>query len=206
MKQHVKIVPVPGQIMPPVLSTSKAPAKAPVTQENKQVDTPPTETPKEVESTKPAPSPITLALRQVGQEAAQKAKDNKKKAPETRFDGGGEAESVKEDAEAAKEEAKPTAVPSHITVPESPKGKDSIEATSPLKSPTSPRAKGAKVLESIQSPTSTAWKPTDIDPPIRMHRGSTISKASAEEIRQIEEAEAIQEEDEEEDDEESDEK
>jgi hypothetical protein len=46
------------------------------------------------------------------------------------------------------------------------------------------------------------WKPTDVDPPVLHHRGSSIEVADKEEIRQIEEECAIKEEDEEEEDEE----
>lgn len=168
----------------------------PATQENKKVGEPVAETPKGVESTKPAATPITLALRQVGQEAAQKAKDNKKKAHETTYDGVGEAEPLKEDL------AKSAVIPPPIKTVESPTEKPSAS----LQSPNSTAWKDAKVttprhsidgLASLQSPNSTAWKPTDIDGPILTHRGSSVSIASAEEIRQIEEEEMIKEEDEE---------
>lgn len=57
---------------------------------------------------------------------------------------------------------------------------------------------------SLQSPASTAWKPTDVDPPVRKHRGSDIEPASLEEIRRIEEESRIEEGDEEDDEENAD--
>ena len=57
---------------------------------------------------------------------------------------------------------------------------------------------------SLQSPNSTAWKPTEFNSPILEHRGSSISEASAEEIKAVEEACAIPEEDEDDDDDEDD--
>ena len=57
--------------------------------------------------------------------------------------------------------------------------------------------------ESMQSPTTSAWKsvpPREEQPfdlPVTQHRGSEVSVASAEEIKNIEASEAIKEEDEE---------
>jgi hypothetical protein len=67
--------------------------------------------------------------------------------------------------------------------------------SAPSKSIHTPKGSLSK-LESMQSPTSTAWKPSDIDAPVLMHRGSSISMASDEEIKQVEEDEKIVEEDE----------
>src|ERR1700712_4826168 len=60
----------------------------------------------------------------------------------------------------------------------------------------------AEKLESLQSPTSTAWKPTDINQPVLTHRGSNISEASAEYIKQVEDECTIPEEDEDDEEEE----
>lgn len=57
---------------------------------------------------------------------------------------------------------------------------------------------------SLQSPASTAWKPTDVDPPVRTHRGSEVEQASLDEIRRIEKEEMIEEGIEEDDDEDND--
>lgn len=147
----------------------------------------------------PEATPITLALRQVGQEAAQKAKDNKKKPIET-FSGVGKAEPLKEEKN----------VPKPIETDAS--EKHTIESLTSLQSPGSTSWKTESMnmttpppsvdnLESLQSPNSTSWKPADMNPPILSHRGSTISLASEEEIKQIEDEEAIPEESEEEDEE-----
>lgn len=149
----------------------------------------------------PEATPITLALRQVGQEAAQKAKDNKKKPVKT-FSGVGTAEPPKEEK----------AVPAPISTDSS--EKHTLDTVSSLQSPNSTAWKTAPSslavsmpppsmgkFESLQSPNSTMWKSADVDPPILTHRGSTISMASDEEIKQIEEEEAIPEESEEDDDE-----
>merc|ERR1712098_713429 len=80
-KQHVTIVPVPGAPVAKVLpKTTAAPAKAPVSQENKK---PESSTPATSKGPEAAKSPTTesgpaLALREIGQQAAQKAKEGKK--------------------------------------------------------------------------------------------------------------------------------
>jgi len=153
------------------------------------------------------PSAFTLAMRQAGQEAAQKAKDAKKKAAEV-FAGKGEAELT------IKEPDRSATIPAPILVHKDIPTQDSKTATpASMQSPTStawkskPSAPGRQAtlrhafMDPMQSPNSTAWKSTDIDPPITMHRGSSISLASAEEIRAIEKSLAIKEEDEETDEE-----
>lgn len=206
LKQHVTIYHeggTPARTTPagtPSKAPVPAPAVAPVTQENKKPE-PPTSAgvPKSVVEEKPAaapqPSPISLALRQAGQEAAQKAKDGKKGAMQV-LSGVGKAEPPKD-----KEKEKAKAIPSPVQSPNSIAWKTTADGRR--------RASGSEYaiddLESLQSPNSTAWKPSDIDGPILMHRGSTVSTASAEEIKQIEDEEAIPEEDEEDDEEDEDE-
>ncbi|KAL1864948.1 hypothetical protein VTK73DRAFT_5594 [Phialemonium thermophilum] len=56
------------------------------------------------------------------------------------------------------------------------------------------------LLPTVQSPTSTRWRPTDIKPPVLSYHGSLVSSAPAEEIEAIERAQAIREEPEEEED------
>jgi len=201
---------------------SGTPSKAPVLQENIKPETATAGSSKTVEPSKPAaeaaPSSIALALRQAGQEAAQKAKDGKKKAPPVEtFDGLGEVEPVKKDLE------KSATIPPPIAIvnPSTEKRTVETKTKASLQSPTSTawrkgapdgnistaRRRSIEILESMQSPNSTAWKPTDIDPPILTHRGSSISLASAEEIRQVEEEckiDEVDEEDEEEDDDDDD--
>jgi hypothetical protein len=199
---------------------SGTPSKAPVLQENIKPETATAGSSKTVELSKPAaqsaPSSIALALRQAGQEAAQKAKDGKKKAPVETFDGVGEAEPVKKDLE------KSATIPPPIAILDPLTAKNTTQMKATLQSPTSTawrkaapdgnistaRRRSIEILESMQSPNSTAWKPTDVDPPILTHRGSSISLASAEEIRQIEEEckiDEVDEEDEEEEDNDDDE-
>jgi len=146
-------------------------------------------------------------MRQAGKEAAQKAKDAKKKAAEV-FAGKGEAEPT------AKKPDQSATIPAPIIVHKDMPPRDSTTATSAsMQSPTStawkskPSAPSRQsslshaFMDPMQSPNSTAWKSTNIDPPITMHRGSSISVASVEEIRAIEKSQAIEEEDEETDEE-----
>lgn len=209
LKEHVTIYHeggAPPKSAGPTPSGTPSKAPAPVSQENKKLEpaaAAAAESSKDAESKPPAgaqPTSFTLAMRQAGQEAAQKAKDAKKKVTET-FTGVGEAEPEKRDTE-KKDETK--AVPPPISSqPLSPK--HNIVTPTILQSPTSTAWKRSPesisppiyAAGSLQSPNSTTWKPTDTDPPILTHRGSSVSEASAECIKQIEEDEAIPEEDEE---------
>jgi hypothetical protein len=197
LKQHIKIVPIPGTPSGSAAPTpTTTPSKAPVAKENIK-PTPTTESSKlsqPVEQVTAQMSSFSLAMKQVGQEAAQKAKDGKKKAPET-LEGVGQADP----AEASKKSA---AIPPPLAVLNSP---HNAPSNTVLQSPTSsawrsapsksfhtPKSSLSK-LESMQSPTSTAWKPSDTDGPVLTHRGSSISMASDEEIKQVEESEMIME-------------
>jgi hypothetical protein len=146
-------------------------------------------------------------MRQAGQEAAQKAKDAKKKTMEV-FAGKGEAEPP------AKETDRSSSIPAPILVHKDvPLHRVTTDTPATMQSPTSTAWKSKRsapgtqpspshaFMDPMQSPNSTAWKSTDIDPPITMHRGSSISLASAEEILAIEKSQAIEEEDEETDEE-----
>lgn len=235
LKQHVTIVPIAGQSVAPKAPVVKAAAKAPLKENIKpepEKKAESSEKSKGVEESKPSvaagATPIALALRQVGQEAAQKAKDIKKKIPET-FSGVGQASPTKEKeqekadiveeesekkAESPEEKQDKAAAPPSIELPTE---KHEIASVESVQSPTSTAWRGAKdekvttpqkpmaKLESIQSPTSTAWKPTDINTPILTHRGSTVSEASAEEIKKVEDEQTIPEEDEDEDEDEEEE-
>ncbi|TVY55953.1 Uncharacterized protein LCER1_G003443 [Lachnellula cervina] len=217
LRQHVKIVKNKAAKSGPSTPLSKLSDAVIAAQENKK----PTSTPTPTTSTAPAasskfaeapvskskppiggaPTTISLALRQAGQEAAQKAKDNKKKPPVETFDGVGEAEPPTE---------KEKAIPAPITIPEA---QHAIETPTLMQSPTSTtwrRAPGSgfevktprhsiSKLESMQSPNSTAWKPTDIDPAVLTHRGS-----KAGEVKQVQEKSATKEEEGKDDDEEKD--
>jgi hypothetical protein len=193
-------VPIPGTPSGSVAPTpTTTPSKPPVAKENIK----PTSTAESsklaqpVEQVTAALSSFSLAMKQAGQEAAQKAKDSKKKAPET-LEGVGQADP----AEAAKKSAvkppplavlnPPQSVPSH-TVLQSPRS--SAWRSAPGAKFHTP-SNSIDKLESMQSPNSTAWKPSDVNAPVLTHRGSSISMASDDEIKQVEEDEKIMEEDE----------
>jgi hypothetical protein len=201
LKLHIKIVPIPGTPSGSAAPTpTTTPSKPPAAKENIK-PTPAAESSKlaqPVEQVTAQMSSFSLAMKQAGEEAAQKAKDSKKKAPET-LEGVGEADPV----EAASN--KSAVIPPPLAVLEPP---NSASNNAVLQSPTSsawrsapsksvhtPKSSLSK-LESMQSPTSTAWKASDTDGPVLMHRGSSISMASNEEIKQVEEEEKIVEEDE----------
>jgi hypothetical protein len=135
---------------------------------------------------------LTLAMRQAGEEAAQKAKEVKQKTTET-FVGVGKAEAEKkEDVQEDKSEAKPETLPAPISVESA---QHAIETLTLAQSPTSTAWKRVTPA-TFESPSSTAWKPIDVDLPVTTHRGSSVSEASADCIKQIEEDEMIPEEDE----------
>jgi hypothetical protein len=166
-------------------------------QENKKPE--PAATAKDAEAVKSSTAEqntISLALRQVGEEAAQKAKEAKKKVIET-FTGVGLAEPEKEKAVKATPPVEPLSpqrtivAPTVIQSPTSTAWRRAPGAYTPSAVAEDKTAKG-----SLQSPTSTAWKPTDINPPVIDHRGSSISEASKETIKKIEDDCAIPEEDE----------
>ncbi|EFQ29344.1 hypothetical protein CGRA01v4_05080 [Colletotrichum graminicola] len=48
--------------------------------------------------------------------------------------------------------------------------------------------------ETLQSPTTARWKPSDVDKPVTVHMGAAVASASQEEIAAIEKAETIKEE------------
>jgi hypothetical protein len=147
------------------------------------------------------PSSITTVLRQAAEQTAQKAKDVKKKVVQT-LDG------TAETPVATKTEKAPSFDYATATRP-------MVDSSASLQS-----ASGAwnrvigkpltitidnsiSTRPSMQSPTSTAWKTVPeqnyqaFEPQVTKHRGSSVSMASAEEIKQIEEEETIKEEDEE---------
>jgi hypothetical protein len=212
---HVKIVGTTNltPLRPKAGQPTGATSKPPVAQENKKpepvsaqiaVAAKASEQPKSPKGD--APSAISLVLQQAGQEAAKKAKDSKRKAPET-LSGVGQAEPAKKQAEKATIPA-PIAVedlsidkltihdPTSLQSPGSTAWRKAPDSIPSIDLPASPPPTMNKF--SLQSPNSTAWKPTDFNPPILEHRGSSISVASAEEIKQVEDACAIPEEDEDE--------
>ena len=220
MKQHVKIVPIDGT---PATSAAPTPSGTPSKPPKTGSSTPPKPV-KAVENTKPesssstslespktaaeaAPSTFTLAMRQASQEAARKAKDAKKKGMEVLV-GKGEAAPAMKEPDRSVTIPPPILVhkdvPTHNTTTATPASMQSPTSTAWKSKPSVPSRQSSlshAFMDPMQSPNSTAWKSTDIDPPITMHRGSSISIASAEEIRAIEKSQAIEEEDEETDEE-----
>ncbi|KAK2624451.1 hypothetical protein QTJ16_006401 [Diplocarpon rosae] len=106
LKQHVKIVNAPGSLVlkPALQQPASAPVKgtpAPAAKENVKPEPKVTGKTDNGEAQSPAsvePTPISLALRQVGQEAAQKAKENNKSTkPVKTLSGAGKAALVKEE-------------------------------------------------------------------------------------------------------------
>jgi len=232
LKEHVKIVPIDGTPAKPAAATpsgtpskllashstaptpSSTPSKASKSEETTKSESIP-------ESTKqlPAgatPTAFTLAMRQAGEQAAEKAKQAKNKLVEV-FDGTGEAEpsEFKASDSTTKDLNQSATIPPPTVIISGPSADGPIsDTTASLQSPTSTawkrfpgkeEAKGKEdpacelieKLEHMQSPTSTAWKPADMDAPVTRHRGSEISVASVEEVREIEKSQVICEEDEE---------
>lgn len=141
-----------------------------------------------------AETTITLALRQATQEAAQKAKDMKKKVTEVLLN------TSKPESREKSESRVPTTTFNEkhmfetITILQNPD--NSTWSAKPRYDPRASRGESTIKVESVQPPTSTGWRQKDIDPPILMHRGSSASSGSAEEIKKIEDEETIPEEDE----------
>jgi hypothetical protein len=171
---------------------------------------------------------VTLPIRSIAEEAAQKAKQVKLQSLRDKVYGkGGEKkdESAAEDAKEASAGGAPAAdkedVPEKVNKDASESSLPSIatdadsEATerpAGLQSPTTGAWRGGGdvsldggALRTVQSPTTTGWKPTDIDAPITSWSGSVVASASAEEIAALEKAETIEEQPDEEEDDEDDE-
>jgi len=223
LKLHVKIVHDGSSkstpVKAPVYNTPSGTPKQPKADESSKATTSTTELPKTStsENSKPPPAgaqptSFTLAMRQLGEEAAKKAKDSKNNVVET-FDGTGKAEPAKA---MTKDLDHSAAIPPPSLVIEAPSTskQSAVETTSAMQSPTStswsrvtpePQSRSSseassivEMRESMQSPTSTAWKSSDSlrNPVITEHRGSVVSAASPEEIKELEKSEAIAEEDE----------
>ncbi|PQE04072.1 Thioredoxin-like fold protein [Rutstroemia sp. NJR-2017a BVV2] len=164
LKQHVKIVAVSGpganpaiKAKPPVANNeNKKPAVAPAA--------PPAVTKKPVESNPPAgaaETTITLAMRQVSQAAAQKAKDNKKVATKT------PVVAAKPEPKASSQPLQTKTKPADekhdfetITLLQDP-GTSTWSARPATQLKLDTKEETMRKLESLQSPTSTAWKSKD---------------------------------------------
>jgi hypothetical protein len=149
LKQHIKIVPLPGTPSGSTAPTpTTTPSKPPVAKENIK-PTAVAESSKlsqPVEQVTAQMSSFSLAMKQVGQEAAQKAKDGKKKAPET-LEGVGQADPV----EASKKSA---VIPSPLAVLDPP---HNDQGNTILQSPTSSAWRSAP-SKSIHTPKSSLSK------------------------------------------------
>lgn len=197
LKQHVKIVGNSNLVKPAIKKTeNKKPVAKPATTV--------TDIAKNAASsiTGAVPTSISLAMRQAGEQAAQTAKDMKKTVVKS-FDGVGEA--------APKKEAPTIKTTTFIPQPPSilvnaPTLMQSLTSSAWDRTPgeiVGSTNKALETRESMQSPTSSAWKSVPprneqpFEPQITRHRGSEVSLASAEEIKNIEDSETIKEEDEE---------
>jgi len=197
-------------------ASQSTPSKAPVNQKENVKPAPATpETAKFVEETK-APAggqatSFTLAMRQVGQQAAAKAKDVKKKVEplvglgttEQEAEKKGELEEAKKESVAAtsKDESQAEAEESEEESDSEPIATSKKEATPPtedqeLSAKPSLNVESAPhtidTLPSVQSPNSTAWKPAtaSFPAPALTFQASTVEHASPEEDSESAESES----------------
>ena len=189
LKQHVKIVgtanlvtPALGYQKPGASTAPKAPAAVQATKQSSAGAPAPKEEKKEEPT---VVDQMTSAMSGLAMEAAQKAKELKKAAA-------GAATTVLTGTGANPAASFVADTPETTT--------QKAEAPAPLKIEKADSAEkqaaqhNTHAFSSIQSPTSTAWKPTDVDPPIMRHRGSEVKPLTAEEVREIEASLAIKEE------------
>ncbi|KFZ10088.1 hypothetical protein V502_08326 [Pseudogymnoascus sp. VKM F-4520 (FW-2644)] len=233
LKQHVRIVGVsstparPAGFGNPLKAAAPVAAAAPATPAAPAAPAPPAAPPLPTGAKQPIPrtpepkpaskeaeapkapatggSSITLAMRQMGEEAAQRAKDMKKntlKAKPEVFVGSGTGEAAAKDIkESATKEAPQTVKP--ITILQDPK--TSAWNLSPGSSTPPVSHHSLNEMKSLQSPTSTAWKVADVSLPIAKSGESEASTASAEKAKPVEKKEVTAEEDDEDNDEDEDE-
>jgi len=207
LKQHVTMYYDEFTMPSKAAASQSTPSKAPANQKENVKPAPATpETAKFVEETK-APAggqatSFTLAMRQVGQEAAAKAKDVKKKVEPLVGLGTAEPEAEKKDE---LEEAKKEAVA--ITSKDEPQAEAEESEEESVSEPIATSKKKATpqtedqelsakpslnvesaphtidTLPSVQSPNSTAWKPatTSSPAPVLTYQASTVKHANPEE-------------------------
>ncbi|KAK4464922.1 hypothetical protein QBC42DRAFT_196199 [Cladorrhinum samala] len=225
LKQHVKIyydeftIPSINQAPPPVhpkpadpipLMAPKAEQPKPSTASTSSSTTKNPSSSSSTATTAPAAgATITLPIRSIAEEAAQKAKQASLQALRDKVHGSKSSSSSEPNKkDEKKENAAPapsvhtaaatatTTTKTTTTTGETPAG---------LQSPTSTGWKSAAVKDAasltgaVQSPTTSSWKPTDVDPPVKELHGSLIAEAAKEVIEAIERAETIKEEEEEDD-------
>ncbi|KAK4162110.1 hypothetical protein QBC43DRAFT_322366 [Cladorrhinum sp. PSN259] len=199
LKQHVKIyydestIPSISQAPPP---QPPKPAAEPIPLMAPKAPEPPkasssstTSTPSKSTTTTPAAgTTITLPIRSIAEEAAQKAKKNQLEALR---------KAASPSSPTTPTDKKEITAPAPTVTTKSDSEAKSEAPHAGLQSPTSTGWKApasTTIASNLQSPTSTSWKPTDVDPPVKELHGSPIANASKEEIEAIEKAEAIKEE------------
>ncbi|KAK6226777.1 neurofilament protein H [Colletotrichum tabaci] len=198
-----------GPAPPPAPPLPKAESSTPPTAKDKSVETPRAST----------DSSSTISHRSIADEAAKKAKElrlqslrekvyGKKdeksaedKKPETDASSVATAGSEKK-VEVAADASKTLESPRKSSVA-SANSASSIQSAKPagLQSPTT-GSWGAvatttnpdTLRETLQSPTTARWKPSDVDKPVTVHMGAAVASASQEEIAAVENAETIKEE------------
>lgn len=127
-------------------------------------------------------TPVTLAMRQAGEEAAKKAGDRKQQDA-----GSAHAAESRSETLQKLDRSAPVPPPSGTT--------DAADATTPEPASSSAKAKGSE--SAAASTSSVEGDGLDVPRgPVVKHRGSNVSSASAEEIRSVERSLAITEEDE----------
>ncbi|KAI9701986.1 MAG: hypothetical protein M1836_001330 [Candelina mexicana] len=220
------IGPIPGAPSTPSASTTNTPSKppsqpsAPIVQSTPSTETKPKEVPGGV------PTPLNLAMRQAGEEAAQKAKDNKSKPKHPSSEASKPDKVSKAEAPNPEEVSEPvedevpapsdkeslgpsvtrstlSSLDSSKPVPPPSGGIDTTSAPKPEKITSSANSKAESISQSAEaSESKTSLQPDPLETPakgrIMQHRGSEVGVASAEEIRDIESRNAIAEEEEDE--------
>ncbi|GKT41859.1 uncharacterized protein ColSpa_02040 [Colletotrichum spaethianum] len=194
---------------PPAPPLPKDESSTPAAAKDKSVETPRAST----------DSSSTVSHRSIADEAAKKAKELRLQSLRDKVYGKKDdkaAEGKKPETDASsvattESEKKVEAVTDASKTPETPR-KPSVASTGSgsslqnakpagLQSPTTGSWGAAAMTtnpealrETLQSPTTARWKPSDVDKPVTVHMGAAVASASQEEIAAIEKAEAIQEE------------
>ncbi|KAK1957617.1 hypothetical protein LY78DRAFT_697136 [Colletotrichum sublineola] len=194
---------------PPAPPLPKDESSTPAAAKDKSVET----------SRAPTDNSSTVAHRSIADEAAKKAKelrlqslrdkvygkaDGKAaegKKPETDTPSTGAPEPDKK-AEAIADASKMRETPRQPSVASASSG-SSAQSVKPvgLQSPTTGSWGAATtstnpdaLRETLQSPTTARWKPSNVDKPVTVHMGAAVASASQEEIAAVEKAETIKEE------------
>jgi hypothetical protein len=132
---------------------------------------------------------------------AKEEEKNDRKEEEAENTGEGTEEKATEAKDAPEQEDKSdVARPAPVPVPLTPSKSTESTKVAGMQSPTTGTWRDGpstdNVLRTLQSPTSTSWKPTDVDAPITSYRGALVTSPSEEEIAAVERSETIEEEEE----------